>query len=912
MRTISYKVSYEKMISRLPAMFAYLDIDEQGTCEIVKATNGKQGDYGRIIANVYYDKNIVDKDKNKEKPFEYECKDGTKLKITNGEKTYRTLIETYYKAIKDKEWERNEDGTYDNPFLAFMEKGIGLKYVGLSEENSNNTECGVTTIKKYPLAPDYIYLGEAKTLYNKMIKMKKQLIFWEEHTKLCAEDKKYYQRLKEEFKMRNGDNLINKLAELIEEAEVVATEYLEYTLKPDPSDHNKLIETNLTLDFNVNLVNTIKDLGLVTPYIEDWVAGKRYYEEDVVYHIDGNGYGMTWYCKPSEDKKDEFGRPYTEGFYEENTELIFFDDGSTITIGGEKIETPKNWIPQTLNWVKRNECFICKKCGEVYEDNGTCKCGNEKLTKFYKYYEYVDEQEGTKVIEGTCNSHLTSLRRFTTYLNRNDEVETPDNYTDWLWYYRKGMVMNREEKYDEMGNLAVMYGKESGYADGIEAIINKGDSIGDNIIMEGDYAVNLAAWGDVITDITAKNNEEYGYGTITFTYWLGVHLKAKKDDRSEGDKKTYVVKTPFVGIFDENYKIQFSRGDIITQEEYDKIKDASEYCEAVKWYSQDDDGNYKYYFKDFEADTTSPYGANHGVKYTETYIYYKGNTSYEVITRFINGPKYEIGDTVKGRDVVSRYKTTEYLKDYDGDYEEIEEEGEKKYIPKEYEVIKPFINGEYYEEGDIIPYNRYQNLYVLEYDKDETITTEMFGQLSKENKPLCNGTTVSEDFTDDNKKKCKPVEETIWSLVAKDKFKEYIEGKFDREYKPDDMTEEDTDAPYYYRLYEKMEFYTGDNIYSYNIRIGNRINKVPFLRTNFTTTVDITHVDIEERPLIRYDYYNGVNFQPSVNEDVYIERGVTQAFEKHIKFSEIKTFEDLENYANGGFFVISKENIDLG
>ena len=854
MRTISYKVSYEKMISRLPAMFAYLDIDEQGTCKIVKATNGKQGDYGRIIANVYF----KDDFKDGEWVFEHDCKDGTKLRIRKGEKTYRTLIETYYKAIKDKEWARKENGEYKDPFLAFMERGIGLKYVGLSEEVSENGECGVTTIKKYPLAPDYIYLGEAKTLYNKMIKMKKQLIFWEEHTKLCAEDKKYYQRLKEEFEMRNGKNLIIKLAELIEEAEDVATEYLGYASN-----------TNLTLDFNVNLVNTIKDLGLVTPYIEEWVAGKRYYEEDVVYHIDGNGYGMTWYCKPSDAKKDEFGRPYTEGFYEENTELIFFDDGSTITIGGENIETPKNWIPQTLNWVDRYE------------------------------------QEGTKVIEGTCNSHLTSLRRFTTYLNRNDEVETPDNYTDWLWYYRKGMVMNREEKYDEMGNLAVMYDN------GVEAIVGGDNPTNIKFDKDKKTVLNLAAWGDVITDIKAVNDREDG-GTITFTYWLGVHLKAKIDDRSEGDKKTYVVNSPCVGIFDNNYKIQFSRGDIITQEEFDRIINAKEYCDEAKWYSQDDDGNYKYYFKDFEADTTSPYGVNHGVKYTETYIYYKGNTSYEVITRFIDGPKYRIGDTVYGYIVVSRYKTTEYLKDYDGDYEEIEEEGEKKYIPKEYEVIKPFINGEYYEEGDIIPYNRYQNLYVLEYDKDETITIEMLAQLSKENKPLCNGTTVSEDFTDDNKKKCKPVEETIWSLVAKDKFKEYIEGKFDREYKPDDMTEEDTDAPYYYRLYEKMEFYTGDNIYSYNIRIGNRINKVPFLRTNFTTTVDITHVDIEERPLIRYDYYNGVNFQPSVNEDVYIERGVTQAFEKHIKFSEIKTFEDLENYANGGFFVISKENIDLG
>ena len=877
MRTISYKVSYEKMISRLPAMFAYLDIDEQGTCEIVKATNGKQGDYGRIIANIVIGDNIdVDDDIDDDKyVFKYDCKDGTKLRIRKGEKTYRTLIETYYKAIKDKEWERKADGTYKKPFLAFMEKGIGLKYVGWSEEVSKNKKCGVTTMKKFPLAPDYIYLGEAKTLYNKIVQMKKQLIFWEEHTKLCAEDKKYYQRLKEEFEMRNGNKLIDELPKLIEEAEEVATKYLGYTSYINDLGERK--NTNLTLDFNVNLVNTIKDLGLVTPYIEEWVAGKRYYEEDVVYHIDGNGYGMTWYCKPSEEdaKKDEFGRPYTEGFYEENTELIFFDDGSTITIGGENIETPKNWIPQTLNWVDRYE------------------------------------QEGTKVIEGTCNSHLTSLRRFTTYLNRNDEVETPDNYKDWLWYYRKGMVMNREEKYDEMGNLAVMYGKEEGYADGVEAIVGGDNPTNIEFDTDNKTVLNLAAWGDVITDIKAENDREDG-GTITFTYWLGVHLKAKIDDRSEGDKKTYVANSPCIGKFANNYKIQFSRGDIITQEEYDRIDNASKYCDEMKWYSQDDDGNYKYYFKDFEADTTSPYGANHGVKYTETYIYYKGNTSYEVITRFIDGPKYRIGDTVYGYIVVSRYKTAEYLKDYRGDYEEIKENGVTKSVPIEYEVIKPFINGEYYEEGDIIPYSIYQKLYVLEYDKDETITSEMFEQLSKENKPLCDGTTVSEDFTDDNKKKCKPVEETIWSLVEKGKFKEYIEGKFDREYKPDDMTEEDTDAPYYYRLYEKMEFYTGNNIYSYNIRIGNRINKVPFLRTNFTTTVDITHVDIEERPLIRYDYYNGVNFQPSVNEDVYIERGVTQAFEKHIKFSEIKTFEDLENYANGGFFVISKENIDLG
>ena len=112
-------------------------------------------------------------------------------------------------------------------------------------------------------------------------------------------------------------------------------------------------------------------------------------------------------------------------------------------------------------------------------------------------------------------------------------------------------------------------------------------------------------------------------------------------------------------------------------------------------------------------------------------------------------------------------------------------------------------------------------------------------------------------------------------------------------------------------LYDKMEFDTSNNIDVYEFQIGPHKNEVPYLKSTFEAKVDITHVDFEDTPLIRYDYYNGVTFQPKVNDDVNIERGVTQAFEKHIKFSEIKTLEDMENYANGGFFVISKEDLDL-
>lgn len=855
MRTINYTVSYEKMISRLPAMFAYLEIDEQGTSEIVKATNGKQGDYGMIIANINYN----------DKTFEYECKDGTILKVSGGEKTYRMLIDTYYKAINDKEWERDENGIYKEPFLAFVERGIGLKYVGLSEKDSENNECGVPIKKQFPLAPDYIYLGEAKSLYNKMIQMKKQINFWENHTKICKEDKRFYQHLKEEYEMRNGDDLIDKLGELIKEAEDVAQEYLGYAQG-----------TNLCLKFNVNLNNTIKDLGMVTPYIQEWVAGKRYYEEDVVYHIDNNGYGMTWYCKPNENsKEDEYGRKYTEGFYEDETELIFFDDGSTITIGDTEIEMPKNWYPQSLNWINRNEHYICSDCGRVYEQTkpDKCKCGGTNF-KYFRYYEPDDTQQDTKIVSGTCNSHLASLRKFETYMNRYDEVETPDNYKDWMWYYRKGIVLNREEKYDELGNLAVMYGKEKGYADGVEAIVGGDNPTNIEFEDDGKTVINLAAWGDVITDIEAVNDRDDG-GTITFTYWMGVHLKAKIDDRSSNGQKEYIVKSPFVSTFSSNYKVQFQRGDVLTNEEYNSVGSNQKYCEPMTWYTKDDDLNYKYYFKDFEADTTSPYGKNHGVKYTEKYIYYKGNTNMEVLKDFKELIKeYHIGDIIP----ISEYNSLSDENKANCKYREHE---------KDYEVINGFMVLQQFVRGQTIEYKVYSN---LTFDPEEAEPKES------------------------NKKKCKCVEETIWTLVERGKFNDYIEGKFDKDYKPseDEMTEEDTDAPYYYRLYDKLEFDTSNNLYVYGVNIGNRINKVPYLRTNFTTTIDITHVDIEERPLIRYDYYNGVSFQPSANEDVYVERGVTQAFEKYLKFGEIKTIEDLENYANGGFFVISKEDIDLG
>lgn len=820
MRTISYKVSYENMISRLPALFAFLEYDEQGACEIVKATRGEQGDYGKIIANV-----IIPEGHG----FYYKCKDGeTILQITEKtEKSYRTIINTYYKALSDKSWERDDDGIYEEKFLAFVEKGIGLKYVGLSEEVISKGDCGVKQTKKYPLAPDYIYLGEAKTLLEKMINLQNQVKFYEEHTKMCKDDLRFYQRCKDEFEARNGEKLITKLYELIDEAEDTANVYLGYT-----NDAK-----GLTLDFKVNLVNTIKDLGMVTPYIQQWEGGKRYYKGDVVYYVDDNGYGLTLECTLNGVgvQTDDFGRKYTEGEYNDETEEITFDS--------------VNWKAQTLNWVKRNTRYICPKCGRFYEDEKptACECGYEFTDndKTHTYIEHKQEMPNTITVDGKVMSQLSSLRRFETYTNRNDEAEYPSKYEDWLWYYRVGRVMNREEKYDELGNLGVMYGEgddDNFVVKGIEAIINEGENIditGDKI----NYALNLAAWGDVITSITAENGEGGERGTLKIEYVLGAHLKAE-----------------YIGS------------------------------------ATDDDGNYKYYFKNFTIDTDSNYGKNMGVKYTDTYIYYKDSQSFLVLecsVTYSETSGYHKGDTVT-EEIYNKYQASCLKKEY-------------------YSVKEEFVDqyGDTYYEDTIIAKAVYEKLdnenkkkceiknsFIVNIDFNNTVTYEYE-----------EGSYISRDvydkLSDADKAKCWSPDESIWSMVEDGIFEAYINGKYDK-----DTTTDVEDDEHYYKLYNKMPFYYDTN--AYKLKMGNSFKDVEYIESSFKTTVDIKHIDIEERPLIRYDYYNGVSFQPTIDDDVNIERGVTQAFEKHIKLGEIKTFEDFENYSNGGFFVISKENIDLG
>ena len=58
-------------------------------------------------------------------------------------------------------------------------------------------------------------------------------------------------------------------------------------------------------------------------------------------------------------------------------------------------------------------------------------------------------------------------------------------------------------------------------------------------------------------------------------------------------------------------------------------------------------------------------------------------------------------------------------------------------------------------------------------------------------------------------------------------------------------------------------------------------------------------------PSIRQEYKFGISSLQSVDSDIYIDRGINAAFEKHLKLGEVSTMEDLTQYSNGFFKIMN-------
>ena len=602
MRTIQYRVPIEKMITRLPGLFAYLGEDDYGNIVLHKATESLNGCYGKIVENIVLPDNVN---------LEY---DGVKL--NEGEVySFRTLI-TYYYMFKD-----NLETT--DPFRLFIEKGIGKIKVDTSK------------FKKGVATPEYVYLSNVRQLYNQLVKMSRQCKLYQQHVSndvnLCC--------ICEKYDNMGGDGFKDYIYDLISEAEEIANEYYEYAVK----------DNHLTLDFDIDLMCSEKDYGLMSSYMPQWLPYKKYYVGDKVYYD-----GKIWICTAE-----------TTGRFDDDEHRVVFDEKS-----------------------------------------------------FEEYSYSIDDDASQDTINGQTDSKLCDLRRIATYRNEDNEAEVPESGYDWLFYYRKGNVVNVNTLTNEDGNI-LSYKKAK-----------------DGIMEAAEDGSDLLAYGDVITDIILNTAKR----TIQFDYVQGVRL----------------------------------------------------------WCSNKETDGEKIIWRNLERLETS----DEGIKYTEIYTYNEGSD----LENFKEAKDVETGKTI--------YK---------------------------------FSNG----------------MYVRNDDSEDIKTTSEFEELP--------------EYEQDN-----------YTLIEYT-FEDYISGKCDIALKN-----------------YKFEFVTSNNTITHEKVIGNQEANIVSILTDFNIYRKNNYDNYMNSENIRYDFYNGISYSPSVKHDVNINRGSTAIFQKHIALSEIKTLDDLTEYKNGSFFKISK------
>lgn len=234
-RTIKYTAKYEDLISRIPGLFAYIELDDKGNSVLHKATDSPMGCYGKVIENVKY-----------------------KEKVYN----YKELLNRYY----------NND--ISNDLKDFVEKGIGKE----------NVIFDTLDRKKQDLVPDFVYLALIKPLYGEMLKLRDKVNFYKNHLdnrdKIDNETEESLDCVCKLYERHGGDGYLKFLGGLFSKVEDVSNEYFNYANEAI-NDKNRLC-----LNYAVNLFSTDKDMGLVTP-MESLV--KKPKDKDIVKYIIGRG-----------------------------------------------------------------------------------------------------------------------------------------------------------------------------------------------------------------------------------------------------------------------------------------------------------------------------------------------------------------------------------------------------------------------------------------------------------------------------------------------------------------------------------------------------------------------------------------------------------------------------------------------
>ena len=306
--------------------------------------------------------------------------------------------------------------------------------------------------------PKFLYLANVISLYNELVKMGKQCMFYQNNKEKFGNDK-HMCCLCERYINMGGDDLRDYVGSLIEEYKEISDEYFDY------ADNEK----SMTLDFDIDLVSSYDDMGIMDSYVEKWLPYKQYYTGDRVFYD-----GDIWHYK--EDNTGYFYEDAVGSIWrcKENNTGYFIEDEMKVVFSDKYFE----------------------KINNVFE-----KIDNQEL---------VNIEKNTFKITGQTDSKLKDLRRFVTYMNDDNIGEKPQKGYDWLFYYRIGNIYNISTLNDDLGNILNLDG---------ETTASEKDGN------------NLMAYGDIITNITSNEEENtITFEYIINAHLIGHNYSSKLDE----------------------------------------------------------------------------------------------------------------------------------------------------------------------------------------------------------------------------------------------------------------------------------------------------------------------------------------------------------------------------------------------
>lgn len=124
-----------------------------------------------------------------------------------------------------------------------------------------------------------------------------------------------------------------------------------------------------------------------------------------------------------------------------------------------------------------------------------------------------------------------------------------------------------------------------------------------------------------------------------------------------------------------------------------------------------------------------------------------------------------------------------------------------------------------------------------------------------------------------------------------------------------DTVEAELDETTVELLYMKIDYESGSEYVTIE-NLDNLMYLTKLSEINYETTGTLDNVfnkspNFMSAPFFMEDYKLGLTYLNSNYDDFVIDRGDAAAFERHLRLSEVKTVQDLENYGNG-FFELKK------